>query len=152
MRLPGTGPGRRRGGEAEGAPPGSAETPWTGGDLIEAAPSSPARRPAALDESLVVGAHRVLLRRDPDHRERTGWIDRLQAGLGIEEMLAALLDSEEFLARHHELRRRAGLAADDRERLAIARRLAALEDRVEALTRAAEAGGGPGGALPKPAG
>ena len=106
---------------------------------LRQAPSPPGRgRPAGLDESLVVGAHRVLLRRDPEEEERQAWVDRLQSGLGIEEMLAALLATEEFLVRYEELRRRARLDSHDRERMAMTRRLAVLEDRVEALIRAEE--------------
>lgn len=100
-------------------------------------PASPAR-PAALDGSLVVGAYRVLLRRDPDEEERRTWVGQLQAGVTLEAMISSLLETEEFMVRHEELRRRAGLDAGERERLAIGRRLAALEDRVEALICADE--------------
>jgi hypothetical protein len=96
-------------------------------------------RSVEADEALVRGAYRALLQRDADIEGLAWHVGRLQNGGTAEALLSDLLSGEELLGRESVMPEADALPSNDmahwREQLAVARRLAILEDRVESLMK-----------------
>jgi hypothetical protein len=96
-------------------------------------------RSVEADEALVRGAYRALLQRDVDIEGLAWHVGRLQNGGTVEALLGDLLSGEEILVREPLVPEADGRSSIDlahwREQLAVARRLAILEDRVESLMK-----------------
>jgi hypothetical protein len=108
-------------------------------EFLERHRPAPGPRAIEEDEALVRGAYRAVLQRDADIDGLAWHVERLQNGGTVEALLRDLLSGAELLGRDLELPEAQQPPPTElaswREQLALARRLAVLEDRVEELMK-----------------
>lgn len=93
----------------------------------------------ALSQAMVRAAFRAVLWREPADDTMQYYSEQLGSGMTLTKLFTALVESGEFEAlANAERRRERREAALRREELAVSRRLAALEERVEALSAPAK--------------